>query len=791
MINKIIILLIYFIFFHSINFVYAFKFETESIQIIKETNTIIANNGKALSFDNDLEINADKFQYFKDTNFLNSSGNGEAIIKSKDIIIKFDEANFDQKKMTITAKGGVIINQTSKNFTIETDEIFYDKLNNLIISNSNTILKDNIQNTYFVESFKFELNKNLLKVINLKLQDKNMNILKSKVAFINTKSGKLFGKDINVNFDSSSFEKQNEPRLKANSMVIDDNFTNLTKGVFTTCKKRDNCPPWEMRSEKIQHDKRKKIINYKNAFLRIYDIPIMYFPKFFHPDPTVKRQSGFLIPTIKNSNDGKNYLNTPYFLAIAENKDATFSPRFYTKDRLMVQTEYRQVNAKSNQIADFSYSTKKNESSKNHFFYEFKKDLDFDYFENNEINLKVQQTSNDTYLKADKLKGKIIDNYDILENTFNLSLYSNDLSINFDTAVYEDLSKKDSSDKYEYILPKLSFIKKIDNNNYNGNFTFKSQATIRNYNTNIYERNNLNELIFKSYPKISSNGFYNNYEFIIKNSNTSNKNSSYKNDENLYLSGIFQYNSVLPLIKENEKYKKILKPKFSLKLAPKHTKDNRNEETKIDFNNIFTLERLSKNTTEGGLSLSYGSEYSLLNKEKSNEIFNLRLANNVRLENNDDISNSQQMGEKTSNILSEIEFSPNKFFKTRYSNSLKNDLKNISYENLTTEFRINNFITKFDYLNENSSSKNSYLTNETTLNLDEANSLSFSTRKNKEKNLNEYYNFMYQYKNDCLAASIEYNKDYYSDRELKPEESILFKLTIMPFGEAVSPNLRK
>ena len=791
MINKLIILIIYFIFFHSINFVYAFKFETESIQIIKETNTIIANNGKALSFDNDLEINADKFQYFKDTNFLNSSGNGEAIIKSKDIIIKFDEANFDQKKMTITAKGGVIINQTSKNFTIETDEIFYDKLNNLIISNSNTILKDNIQNTYFVESFKFELNKNLLKVINLKLQDKNMNILKSKVAFINTKSGKLFGKDINVNFDSSSFEKQNEPRLKANSMVIDDNFTNLTKGVFTTCKKRDNCPPWEMRSEKIQHDKRKKIINYKNAFLRIYDIPIMYFPKFFHPDPTVKRQSGFLIPTIKNSNDGKNYLNTPYFLAIAENKDATFSPRFYTKDRLMVQTEYRQVNAKSNQIADFSYSTKKNESSKNHFFYEFKKDLDFDYFENNEINLKVQQTSNDTYLKADKLKGKIIDNYDILENTFNLSLYSNDLSINFDTAVYEDLSKKDSSDKYEYILPKLSLIKKIDNNNYNGNFTFKSQATIRNYNTNIYERNNLNELIFKSYPKISSNGFYNNYEFIIKNSNTSNKNSSYKNDENLYLSGIFQYNSVLPLIKENEKYKKILKPKFSLKLAPKHTKDNRNEETKIDFNNIFTLERLSKNTTEGGLSLSYGSEYSLLNKEKSNEIFNLRLANNVRLENNDDISNSQQMGEKTSNILSEIEFSPNKFFKTKYSNSLKNDLKNISYENLTTEFRINNFITKFDYLNENSSSKNSYLTNETTLNLDEANSLSFSTRKNKEKNLNEYYNFMYQYKNDCLAASIEYNKDYYSDRELKPEESILFKLTIMPFGEAVSPNLRK
>ena len=102
---------------------------------------------------------------------LNSSGNGEAKIKSKDLIIKLDEADFDQRKMTVIAKGGVKINQISKNFTIETDEIFYDKLNNLITSNSNTVLMDNLQNTYFVESFKFEI-KNLLKVINLKLQDK-------------------------------------------------------------------------------------------------------------------------------------------------------------------------------------------------------------------------------------------------------------------------------------------------------------------------------------------------------------------------------------------------------------------------------------------------------------------------------------------------------------------------------------------------------------------------------------------------------------------------------------------
>ena len=48
---------------------------------------------------------------------------------------------------------------------------------------------------------------------------------------------------------------------------------------------------------------------------------------------------------------------------------------------------------------------------------------------------------------------------------------------------------------------------------------------------------------------------------------------------------------------------------------------------------------------------------------------------------------------------------------------------------------------------------------------------------------------MYQYKNDCLVASIEYNKDYYNDRDIKPEESVFFKLTIIPFDEISTPNL--
>ena len=86
--------------------------------------------------------------------------------------------------------------------------------------------------------------------------------------------------------------------------------------------------------------------------------------------------------------------------------------------------------------------------------------------------------------------------------------------------------------------------------------------------------------------------------------------------------------------------------------------------------------------------------------------------------------------------------------------------------------------------------KKSYWGNTTSLNLNDQNSISFGTRKNKETDLTEFYNLIYQYKNDCLSAAIEYNKEYYIDKDLQPSENLFFKISILPFGGFNSPNLR-
>ena len=149
----------------------------------------------------------------------------------------------------------------------------------------------------------------------------------------------------------------------------------------------------------------------------------------------------------------------------------------------------------------------------------------------------------------------------------------------------------------------------------------RSNNFIKSFQTNILEKVNIIDFIFNSNPKITQNGFYNNYDFIIKNVNTNSNNSdNYKEERDHYLSGLFQFNSSLPLIKKKKDYLHILKPRLALKLSPDFMKDlSKNEGNRLDVNNIYNLNRLSKNDTlEPGGSLTLGSDFSILNKKMQN-----------------------------------------------------------------------------------------------------------------------------------------------------------------------------
>ena len=776
---------------YSVNIVFANEviIESRDINISDNGNKIIGSEGVANSIKDGLTIKAGNFDYNKNTSILLANQNAKATMVEKNIVIYADKFIFNENLSTLDAVGNVEVFDSGNGITIISNKIFYHINQNKIESKSPSEIKDKLGNSLLSKKFIYTLNDDLIKFDNLKFIDIEKNISNIKKAYVNLKSKKLIGKDILIDFNNKNFDKDNEPRLKGNSVISVAGETVITKGVFTTCKKNDDCPPWQLSAKEITHDKAKKRITYKNAWLKLYDKPVFYFPKFFHPDPSVKRQSGFLMPSLSSSGNIGASTNIPYYLVLSDNKDLTFRPRFYSHEKLLLQSEYRQETSNSSHMLDFSLFSGKNLSSRSHFFLNSSNMINLSYFEESELNLVLEHVTNDTYLKTYNIQSPIINNKSLLESSVKIGTFNEDLSIDLNFIVYEDLGVKNKRNRFEYILPNYNLVKVFEESEQsNGTFSLNSSGYAKNYNTNINEKIIINDLYYKSHSKFNKNGIKSNYNYVLKNVNTdSEKSLKYEEGTNHDLVSLIEYNSTYPLEKKIGKYSNILKPKISLRYSPNDTKNIRNEERRIDTNNIFNLNRMSKNDTlEGGSSLTYGTQFLKKNLQ-GKDLIDISIANIFRAEENKNLPSNSSLGEKMSDVFGSINYSPNNIFKTGYDFALNNNFVNKNYEIFKTEMKINNFVTEFEYLNENNTlGKNSFLSNKTSYNIDNSNSLSFETRENKKTQLTEFYNLVYQYRNDCLIAAIEYNKDYYSDRDLKPSEDIFFKLTIVPFGQTKS-----
>ncbi len=125
-----------------------------------------------------------------------------------------------------------------------------------------------------------------------------------------------------------------------------DDITIFDKGVYTTCEPcRTNpkkSPLWQIKASRIIYNSKDKMVYYKAAKFEFLGVPLLYTPYFAHPDPSKKRQSGFLTPSV--GHDGKLGYNVsmPYFWALSDSYDITFTPTYYSKQGFLGQATWRQ-----------------------------------------------------------------------------------------------------------------------------------------------------------------------------------------------------------------------------------------------------------------------------------------------------------------------------------------------------------------------------------------------------------------------------------------------------------------
>ena len=225
------------------------------------------------------------------------------------MLVQANEIRYDYNNLTVSAVGNVQIYYNGA--TIEADKVIYDQRNKRLHAEGNARLTEADGKVSYGEL--------------LDLSDDYRD------GFI----------------DSLRVETADQTRLAASRADrTGANYTVFQSGVYTACEPcRDDPrkpPLWQVKAARIIHNESEKMMYFEDARIEFFGVPLAWMPYFSAPDPTVKRKTGFLMPIVSTSSAYGFALETPYYLALAPNYDATLSPRITTTQGPLLRGEWRQ-----------------------------------------------------------------------------------------------------------------------------------------------------------------------------------------------------------------------------------------------------------------------------------------------------------------------------------------------------------------------------------------------------------------------------------------------------------------
>ena len=797
--NNIFYILI-FLFFSDFLLADEFDIKAKNIKIDKKSKiTIFENNVEVRDKFNNL-FKADYVLYNKQYNFLELKGN----IFSEDIdgnIFKSNKASYDNNNKIFKSFGKSDF-ETLEGYKIETSDIIIDNKSAIISSENKAIIQDNDGNKIYLKNFEYFKQKNIFKSIgSIKIVDKLKNSYNFTQIYIDEKKKEIIGSDakLYINNNDFKFNDDNKPRVFANTINIKDGKSTFTKSNFTMCNYRENdkCPPWELKANLMTHDKIKKTIYYDNAVIKLYNIPIFYFPKLSHPDPTVKRRSGFLIPSYSDTKNLGSSINLPYFWAISNDRDLTLNSKLFASEHPLFLGEYKQAFKNSNLTVDFGLtegykktSDTKKTGDKSHLFANFVKNFNTSESINKNIEVNLQHVSNKKYLKLYKIDSNLVDyETEVLENFIDYSVINDDKNhfISLGASSYRTLADN-YNDKYEYILPEINYKKQLFSDKF-GYGNIKSDLKVHNYDTNKYKKTFINNLDLELDRPFSEKVYKGKILSKLKNINYEYENvEGFKTGANSELFGAVGYLASLDLYKKTDDGSEhFLKPKILFKYAPNYMRKEEGENNLVG-KNLFSLDRLqSEQNFEGGTNLTVGLDYEI-NDNFNQTNFSIGQVINEK-KNNKNMPDTISLDKRFSNVVGNINHKRGDNFTLNYNYSIDQNLKETNFNEVSMDYTNNNFNFNLNFLDEQKKSgDNEYIKTSLKYNKGDSGVLTFSNKRNLITSSSEFYDLSYEYINDCLRAGLYYRREFYNDSELEAENSLMFKITLSSFGSVNSPS---
>jgi LPS-assembly protein len=364
--------------------------------------------------------------------------------ESGEVLMQADDLVYDRAKRIVTATRQVHISYSPR--ILMADKVTYDQNTGVVTADGHVSLLDPEGDVAFADHvvLRNQMKDGIVQTLSVLLTDKS----------------RLAGHDA----------------VRTNGEI-----TTVHRGVYSPCEickeKGEDTPLWQIKAFRVIHNKETKRIIYEDAFMEMFGVPVAYLPYFSHPDPTVKRQSGFLAPDIASSTDLGQEITIPYYWAIHPNMDATLAPRFTSKQGIVYQGEFRH-RIEEGQYQFFATGTWPNRQTPNTpGEADFRGSLfgngKFDLQDNWDWGFQSQLVSDNTYLR----KYGLSDTTDLTNNLF-LENFDGRDAFTANAYYFRNLLPTANRDNTPWVAPIVDFTHSFGDILGTGRLNFRSNAMV-------------------------------------------------------------------------------------------------------------------------------------------------------------------------------------------------------------------------------------------------------------------------------------------------------------------------
>ena len=709
---------------------------------------------------------------------INPSSTNEKKIEGE-VRFSADEMEHDRDLDITTARGNVKIFNQGR--ILSADVVVYNRKQDLVSASSNIILLEPTGEVLFAEFMELS-------------GDLKDGIIADFRAILN---------------DGSLVAASGGRRTNANKLE-------MRNAVYSPCKLCDDdparAPLWQIKAVKILHDKKHQNIEYKDAWLEIAGIPVMYTPYLSHPDPSVKRKSGFLTPSFGSTTSTGSFVRTPYYYNLSANSDATFAPSFTEDESLILAGEYRQKIQKGEFQARASIKQNTPEDERT---YAAQKGIAgirghisakgrFEYDDTWRWGFDINRQSDETYMsrfgyKSDNTLPNITNA--LASNAF-IEGYRKRNYLHAEATAFQTTLTEQENDTVPIILPLVDFNHVSEPDSYGGSTTLDVNflALTR------LEGSDTRRLSVRSgwnLPYVAPRGdVYTLSAKLI---------SDLYNTDSLQVAGHdntddFAYRLMpqvsfdwrYPLVRGDTSVYQMFEPIAALVVSPYGgnsynipNEDSQNLE--FDDTNLFSNNRFSGlDRVEGGPRINYGFKWGAFGRGGGST--SLLLGQSFRYKTDDSFSVGSGLEDNFSDVVGRLQASPSKllnlFYRTRLNkDNLEARRNELNITTGTAAFRLNTHYVYFDRQEDSEFAGREEITSSISSQITDTWVSSLSATRDLAESDFRSMNLNLTYEDECFLFSSSLNRTLFQNQDLQPENSVIFRLLFKTLGE-VSPALK-